>query len=80
MGCSDGAYFAWADDDEWDGTTIAPMGKGEVCRFVAALAGYAQKYNVRAVCCRGGLRFTEGEVGEISDVLDMIGYDETASD
>eukprot|EP00969_Alexandrium_andersonii_P011213 487031-Alexandrium_andersonii.AAC.1 len=54
--------------------------KGDTCRFVAALAGYTQTYNVRAACCRGGIRFVEGGAGEISDVLDMIGYDEDTSD
>eukprot|EP00969_Alexandrium_andersonii_P061862 2727379-Alexandrium_andersonii.AAC.1 len=53
------------------------MQKGDVCRFIAAIAGHAQKYDVRAVRCRGGLRFTKGEPGEAADVLDMIGYDET---
>eukprot|EP00969_Alexandrium_andersonii_P096761 4272096-Alexandrium_andersonii.AAC.1 len=67
VGRSEGAYFAWADDDDWDGTTIAPRMKGDICRFVAAIAGYAQTYRVRAIRCRGGIRFTEGEVGEISD-------------
>eukprot|EP00969_Alexandrium_andersonii_P346360 15311191-Alexandrium_andersonii.AAC.1 len=28
MPCCDGAYFAWAGDDEWGGSTIAPMQKG----------------------------------------------------
>eukprot|EP00969_Alexandrium_andersonii_P293588 12977043-Alexandrium_andersonii.AAC.1 len=56
------------------------MVKGDICRYVAAIAGFAQTYSVRAVCCRGGIRFTEGEVGEIADVLDMIGYDEEAAE
>eukprot|EP00969_Alexandrium_andersonii_P255279 11284127-Alexandrium_andersonii.AAC.1 len=56
------------------------MAKGDICRYVAAIAGFAQTYSVRAVCCRGGIRFTEGEVGEIADVLDMIGYDEEAAE
>eukprot|EP00969_Alexandrium_andersonii_P034560 1512521-Alexandrium_andersonii.AAC.1 len=48
VGCCDGAYFAWADDDDWDGTTIAPMAKGDICRYVAGIAGFTQTYNVRA--------------------------------
>eukprot|EP00969_Alexandrium_andersonii_P050627 2224833-Alexandrium_andersonii.AAC.1 len=46
--CSDGAYFAWADEDHWGDTTFAPMPKGDVCRFIAAIAGFARKYDVCA--------------------------------
>eukprot|EP00969_Alexandrium_andersonii_P190852 8431702-Alexandrium_andersonii.AAC.1 len=56
------------------------MAKGDICRYVAAVAGFARTYRVRAVCCRGGIRFTDGELGEIADVLDMIGYDEDTAD
>eukprot|EP00969_Alexandrium_andersonii_P123911 5475778-Alexandrium_andersonii.AAC.1 len=78
--CVDGAYFAWADDDDWEDSTIAPMPKGDVCRFVAAIAGFARTYKVRAVCCHGGIRFVDGEQHEVADVLDMIEYDETISE
>eukprot|EP00969_Alexandrium_andersonii_P012190 531682-Alexandrium_andersonii.AAC.1 len=66
---ADGAYFAWANDDNWGDSIIAPVPRGDVCRFVADLAGFAETYKVRAARCQGGARSMEGEAHDMADVL-----------